>query len=66
VLSNSFFAIGIAIVYNIWVVDRDDLLPIVSFKMNGLKNMLFFGYYAGYACCNADTWASEIGILSTS
>ena len=66
VFSNSLFAIVIAVVYNLYVLDRDDLIPLISFKMNGLRNMLFCGYYAGYACCNADTWASEIGILSTS
>lgn len=31
-----------------------------------LQSYLFAGFLAHYACCTADTWASELGILSKS
>ncbi|KAF0720685.1 Aste57867_110 [Aphanomyces stellatus] len=62
VLSVSLIATGLAIAYSSWVGEDRPL----NSAADPLATMLWGAYLAHYACAAADTWASELGVLSTS
>mmetsp|Transcript_3887 Transcript_3887/g.9523 ORF Transcript_3887/g.9523 Transcript_3887/m.9523 type:complete len:287 (+) Transcript_3887:429-1289(+) len=61
VLANSLFA---SVLCALLLVCTDSLEKVIDLKAQPLESAILVAFIGHYACCNGDTWASEIGILS--
>ncbi|KAI1317378.1 Transmembrane protein 19 [Mortierella claussenii] len=55
--------LALAFQYVFWTSDSR---PATLFITDSRASLLLFSYIGHYACCNGDTWASELGILNKS
>lgn len=62
VLACSALATAIALYYALHFGDTDAR---IDFAAAPLQSFLLASYIGHYACCTADTWASELGVLSS-
>ncbi|KAG0224489.1 Transmembrane protein 19 [Mortierella sp. GBA43] len=65
VFSNGATGTAIAVAYQ-YIYWNTAFRPATLFTSDWRASALLFAYIGHYACCNGDTWASELGILNKS